>query len=293
MIEFSCIYCGQPVRAGEKLARKRILCPTCGHSIVVRKKGPGAALKSTRRGGDDETRKDAGHWADRSDEEIVDELLSRTFTKQERRKRAVKKLLSPLLPRYDDLTLFSLGLTFVLLWSINGDLRRDLVKAFSSDFPGELTALLALAVIGLGISLLNVFWRRDKSEFERLALLIFAVLVTAGTGVYSGWIMLQGTRGWLLVFPAWNLLNGGLLLLLFRFGIVDTDCIIDKKATFAQVIVTVISATVLLLVCQCYFELHWSLTFSIAVAYTMSLHNTLRDLFGRRPPPPAVLSQSD
>ncbi len=292
MIEFSCIYCGQPVRAGEKLARKRILCPTCGHSIVVRKKKPGAALESARREKGEDARKDAGHWADRSDEEIVDELLVPTLTKQERRRRAVKKLLSPLLPRFDDLTLFALGLTFVLLWLVNADLRRDLVKVFSWDFPGDLTALLALAVVGMGVSLINVFWRREKSDFERFAMLIFAVLVTAGTGVYSGWIMRQDAKGWLMVFPAWNILNGGLLLLLFRFGVVDTDCIIDRKATFAQVIVTVISATVLLLVCQCYFELHWSVTFSIAVAYTMSLHNALRDAFGMRRPPSVEIHAS-
>ncbi len=35
MIEFSRMYCGQPVRAEEARAGTRVACPGCGHSLPV------------------------------------------------------------------------------------------------------------------------------------------------------------------------------------------------------------------------------------------------------------------
>lgn len=83
---------------------------------------------------------------------------------------------APLLPQFDDLTLF--------------------------------------AGFGMVCSLVNVFLQREKPHFEKRAMLWFAVLATGGTGLYAGWLMLDRTPGWLMIFPAWNILNGALLLLL-------------------------------------------------------------------------------
>ena len=197
--------------------------------------------------------------------------------------RAAKMWLRPLLPQYDDLTLFALSLAFLLLGAIDAQMRRDL--AALANHPAEgLAVTLLCAAFGMVCALLNVFLQRRKSDFEKRAMLLFAVLVTAGTGLYAGWLTLSQSRGWLLIFPAWNLLNGGLLLVLRHAGVVDTDCIIEEAATFAQVLVTAVAVPILLTVCRYLFELHWAITFSIAVAYTMSLHHALRDLFGRREP---------
>ncbi len=99
-------------------------------------------------------------------------------------------------------------------------------------------------------------------------------------------VMVRESKGWLLIFPAWNILNAGLLLLLFRLGVAGTDGIIDEQAGLAQVVITAICIPVLLTVCRYWFELHWAVTFSIAVAYTLSLHNGIRAVFGVRRPAP-------
>jgi len=281
MLEFPCIYCGQLIRTEERLAGQHIECPGCGHSVAVRRKQLGDALKPVQ-AVEEEKQKEASAWEQKSDREIVENLLPQALTQEERQKQAVNDAFSFLTPRYDDLTLFALSLSFVLLWFINADLRRDLTKVFVEEWSSDITTWLIFAVIGMALSLVNVFLRREKSDFERFVMLVFAVVVTAGTGLYAGWIMLQQSKGWLLVFPAWNLLNGGLLLVLFYLRVVDTDCITDEQASFAQVVLTAVCVPVLLTVCHYYWELHWATTFSIAVAYTMSLHNGIRDVFGRR-----------
>lgn len=285
MIEFPCLYCGQTVRAEEGLAGKRVECPACGHFVMVRERKVGDALKSVPEA-DGPEEADASYWVGRSDREIAESLLPRALTKEQRQKQAVKKAFSFLAPRYDDLTLFALSLSFLLLWLIDADLRRDLTKVFLEGWSGDITIWLIIAVVGMALSLVNVFLQRDKSDLEKSTMLVFAVVVTAGTGLYAGWTMLHQSKGWLLIFPAWNILNAGLLLLLFRLGIVDTDCIVDEPAGFAEVVITAFCVPVLLTVCHYWFELHWAVTFSIAVAYTLSLHNGIRDVFGMRRPAP-------
>lgn len=282
MIEFSCMYCGQPVRVGEEPVRKRMECPGCGHSIPVRARKPGEALQAANARSPAPT--EAEGWAGKSDEEIVEQLLSPTLTKAQQRQRVARMLLSPLLPQYDDLTLFALSLAFLLLGLIDAKLRQDLAAAYAWQSGGRLPVLVLVAAFGMVCSLINVFLHREKSDFEKRAMLLFAVFVTAGTGIYAGWLMLRHRRGWLLVFPAWNIFNGGLLLALARFGVIDTDCITDEEATFAQVLVTAVAVPILLTVCYYLFELHWAVTFSVTVAYAMSLHKGLRSLFGRRKP---------
>lgn len=277
MVEFSCMYCGKSVRTEEAPAHKHMECPACGHSIPVREHKPHDTPRSALDACTDAP--DEGkNWAGKSDEEIARLLLSTTCSEEEREQRAARMVLLPLLPQYDDLTLFALGLAFLLLVLISPESRRDLTTAFSIGFGARLLLLLLLAAIGMVCSLVNVFLRRKKSDLEKWAMLLFAVFVTAGTGIYAGWLMLDQSQGWLIVFPAWNILNGGLLLVLTRAHIINTECIIDEKATFGQVLITAIAVPVLLTTCLYLFELHWATTFSIATAYTMSLHNALRHL---------------
>ena len=283
MIEFPCLYCGQAVRAEEGLVGKHVECSACGHSVKVRERKAGDALKPVPQA-DGPEKEGASYWAGRSDREIAESLLPRAMTKEQRQEQAVKKAFSFLTPRYDDLTLFALSLSFLLLWLIDASLRRDLTRVFLEGWSGDITIWLIIALIGMVLSLVNVFLQRDKSDLEKSTMLIFAVVVTAGTGLYAGWIMLHQSQGWLLIFPAWNILNAGLLLLLFRLGIVDADCIVDEPAGFAEVVITAFCVPVLLTVCHYWFELHWTVTFSIAVAYTLSLHNGIRDVFGMRRP---------
>ncbi len=185
-----------------------------------------------------------------------------------------------MLPRYDDLTLFALSVTFLLLLASNPKTRTDLGRGDIFLRDGRVVILVGLAILGMLFSLFGIFFRGPKPTSVKWPMLVFAVLVTAGTGAYAGYVTLKSARGWLMIFLAWNILNAALLLLLFRAGLMGVDCVVDRAARFSQVIVTVIAICILLAVCQCLFQLHWAITYSVSVGYTMSLHHALADVFG-------------
>ncbi len=277
MVEFRCIYCGQAVQTEEPSAYQWARCPACGHSVPVYGRKPGDSQHGGPPAGRD-TLGDAENWAAKSNEEVAAQLLAPAPTAKERKRQAEKMLLAPLLPRYDDLTLFTLSLAFLLL--IDETSRRDLTAALLTMHGDKAPLLFLLIAFGMVCALVGVFLHRKKSEFQRRAMLLFAAYVTAGTGIYAGWRMLDRSQIWLMVFPAWNILDGALLLLLVYARVVDTECITDKKTTFGQVVVTALAIPILLTSCRYLFDLHWATTFSIAVVYTMNLHRILRQRLG-------------
>ena len=280
MTSISCIYCGHKVPATEGRLGRKIDCPTCGHTMILRpsrpRRGPAARRKRKHRR--------TKNWQDKSDDEIVDGLLLKTLDGDQQFMRITRKLCAPLKPRYDDLTLFALSVTFVMLFLLSADLRTNLIGVFTSQRGlGPLAIVPAIAALGMVLSLINVFLQRVKSTVEKWVMLVFAVVVTAGTGIHAAEVMLEKGRGVLLIFPAWNLINAFLLILLFRLGLLDTECIVDRKAGAVQIAATVISAAFLLIVCLYALKLHWAITYSIAVGYTMSLHGAIQDTFAPRP----------
>jgi len=274
LIEFRCCYCGRLLRAEESAAYQRVPCPACGHSVPVRGQKPHDPRHAGPCGRSD-TPDAAEDWAGKSNKEIAAQLLARTRSPQDRNAQAVKMLLSPLLPQYDDLTLFTVSLAFLLLVLIDGTLRQDLIALFHAQHGDRAPLLFLFLGFGMACSLVSVFLRRKKSEFEKRAMLLFAIFATAGTGIYAGWLMLGRSSVWLMVFPAWNILNGGVLVVLFYARVIDTECLVDQKATFGQVVITALAVPILLTTCRYLLELHWATTCSIAVAYTMNLHNIL------------------
>jgi uncharacterized membrane protein YhfC len=112
-------------------------------------------------------------------------------------------------------------------------------------------------------------------------MLFFAVLANACSGIIGGIYLLKNdnVRNWLIIFPLWNIINGVLLLAMFRMKIIDTECIIDRDATATQVIIGLIAVLVLLIFCNYVFKLHWSITFSICIIYTTSFDKALQSVF--------------
>jgi hypothetical protein len=197
----------------------------------------------------------------------------------ETRSRDARRALSRSIVRYDDLTLFALSTAFLLLLWISPDARRDVF--FASILQRNFFVMLAL--LGMVLSFVNVFFRHEKGDTEKWIMLLFAVLATAGIGVYAGYVVLSEVRNWLIIFPAWNILNSVILLSLFHEGAVTGDSITEGRATAGQVVLALISVGLVLGLCHYIFQLHWAIAYSICVGYTMSFHQALRDVFGPRP----------
>jgi hypothetical protein len=162
----------------------------------------------------------------------------------------------------------------------------EVFTALAGRLLSGFAGLFVLAFLGMIMSLFGVFLRGAKARPLKFAMLSFAVLATGGTGVYAGMVILRGVHSWpMMIFPLWNIFSGLGMLLLFRTGYMDPDCVVDRTPSRAQVIITLLSISLLLAICRYAFKLHWAITYSICVCYTMSLNHTLQDLFGRRSEP--------
>ena len=111
-------------------------------------------------------------------------------------------------------------------------------------------------------------------------MLLFVVTVAAGTGStrsHRG----TGAPGLVVTFPAWSVFNS-VLRYFCSPGPADSDPI-GRRAGLLQAILTAAAVTALWRSARYRFNLHWAITFSILICYIMSLHNTIRGVFGRRP----------
>ena len=289
MIEFACMYCGQPVRVGKELIGKRIDCPACGHSVPVRPRKARQPVQSARSAGAAAGQGES--WADRSDEEIIGELLVQAMPPAERCRLEIKRILAPLLPRYDDLTLFSLSLAFVLVCLTSAEWRESvphLLRTATEASAIHAIASLAIAGLGMVLSLANVFFRREKYESEKALMLFFAIMATAGTGIMAGQRVLERSHGLLAVFPVWNIVNGMVLVILAWSGSLDTDCLTGYRAGAWNVLIATVSIALLVLPCRYVLNLDPLITFSVATCYTISLSGVVQDLFTRCTPPTAI-----
>jgi DNA-directed RNA polymerase subunit RPC12/RpoP len=278
MIEFSCIYCGKKLLTRDEAAGKKGKCPSCGHIIRIRAKRKEKKEEAETTSLNITSKEAEKFWRQLSDEEISEMLLSKPADEGERSRREFQRIFAFLIPRFDNLTLFTFSATLILLFSFNNEIIDDIYKFVSID--ARAMALVIASAAGIIFSLFNVFFTREKTEFEKYFMLIFAISVTTGTGIYAGILMLKEHSGWLMIFPIWNIINGGVIVALFRLGIIGTECVTDEAATLFQIALSIITVFVLLLICEYVLKLHWATTFSICACYAISFQGALQDVFG-------------
>lgn len=199
-----------------------------------------------------------------------------------------------LFPRYNELALFLMSISFILVFFAYDKLQITLEKFFVDHFDLRWCLLLVILALGILFSLYHVFTERRKEDFEKYIMLVFAVFVNAFSGIAAGIHIL--TRAFdalqedasviqlapaiiLMLFPLWNITNGVWLLIMLRLHIIDEQNITDENATLFQVL---FGSMILLLVfffCHTIFELHWTLTFSICVGCAASVSGIVQDSF--------------
>ncbi len=292
MIRFACIYCGNEIAVEDGAARRQVKCRACSHTVRVPARHATKPTETTS----DET--PGEHLAPlqlqrMSNKDIARFLLSKRRPAADRSEEAKRLAAAPFLPKYDDLTLFTLSATllfFLLLlrhsptaWTVSIDDERILTVGLSAFHP--LGGLIAFGVVGMVASFFGVFFKWDKPVLLKYAMVSFAVLISAGTGLWAGYITIKAAHEWwTMIFPAWNILNSAALLLMFRAGLIGADCVTDEHAGLWQVLLTLVCISILVAIFHYGYRLHWTITYSICVCYTMTLNQTITDLLGKLKP---------
>lgn len=285
MIRFKCIYCGQRILAREDRRGKKGKCPKCSHLLVVpwtTKGRPAISVEKTeplQRPKDAAARWDPAFTMTHNLPEFSGDDLEANIDELA---ELYREKGGWFIPTYDELSLFLMAATLILLWITNSKMRNDVLgfTMWNIDNPRLcIFAIVLLAVAGMFLCLYHIFTSRIKTDIEKQLMMCFAVTINATTGIVSGAHTIKESVGWLLVFPIWNIINGILLFLMLRFKIIDEECISDREATLVQIILGLTAVLVIFIFCNYVFKLYWAITFSICIVYTTSFDRALQNVF--------------
>jgi hypothetical protein len=277
VIRFKCIYCGQKLLAPDGEAGKKGKCPRSGHEVHV----PYPPGKQSAVSVDASKR-----------ENLAKTKLALTNIAEDLPKdtaELIEEKAGWFVPVYDELSLFLMAVTLILLYIVNITMRVQIHNWISEYSNAWVYIIGAIFLCGLGLSVYHAFTKIEKTDVEKWGMLVFAVLANAVSGIVAGLYVLKtdNVRNWLIIFPIWNIINGALLLLMLRFRIIDEECISDRDATLVQIILGLIAVLIIFIFCNYVFKLYWAITFSICIVYTTSFDKALQSIF------PRLSSQSD
>ena len=195
-----------------------------------------------------------------------------------------------LIPRYNELAPFLMSISFILALFTYDGLQTTLYKFFFDHFDPRKFLVLLLFFWGILFSLYHVFTKRRKTVLEKGIMLLFAVFVSAFSGIAAGIHIIKdifdiltqdtsviqvATAIILLLFPVWNILNG--IWLILMFDSMDENNITDENATRLQVLLGLLILLLVFLCCHTVFKLHWTLTFSICVGCSTSVGGIVQE----------------
>jgi hypothetical protein len=267
--------------AREDTVGKKGKCPGCKHELVVPNSTKGRpAISSDKEPMPDRPRPRVPEWDKEpriGPDEQEDVLIA-----------FYKESFGFLVPTYDKLSLFLMAVTLILLYLANGQMRDWIRRDWMQDLiyfirTESITYRIIFSLVPIFLIVLfsQLSTSRKTIDFKKKVMLVFAVLINAGTGIIAGIYLLRNTSvfNWLLVFPIWNIINGFLMLVMLRFGVIDEECISDREATLVQIILGLIAVLVIFIFCNYVFKLYWAITFSICIVYTTSFDRALQNVF--------------
>ena len=285
MIHFKCVYCGQRIVAKEEGRGKKGQCPTCKHIVYVPPEfkadsnlAPLAIAPDTP---PKEHISETGKILSAITEEFPPPDSPEDLTDLYEEKYGF------LIPNYDELSLFLMSAVFIILYFTSIRLQDDIISFLMRLDIWRRYLYVGLFMLGMSLCLYHVFTPREKTEIEKNIMLLFAVTINAATGVIAGFYMIKECPGWLLIFPAWNIINSALLIIMQYVNLFDESQISDRNATITQVIIGLAATLIIFFICNNVFKLHWAITYSICIIYTTSFDRGLQSVF------PVLAGQDD
>jgi hypothetical protein len=279
MIKFKCVYCGQKILTKDDGAGKKGKCPKCAHLLTVPASTKGRPAISVEKTEPITQQKEyVPEWA--KEEPSPTYIIGADDSVE-----LFREHLGFLVPTYDSLSVFLMAITWILVILTHPKTQTGFLTLMDS-FPTQhysLNILIADLVFTAVIvfCFYMVLSKRYKSDAEKMVMAVFAAITTVITA-YVYWSYLKTSHlilDWTIIFPLWNIFNARMLLYMLRTGVINQDCVSDRQASPIQVFLGLITVVAIFLVCNYRYEMHWSITFSICVAYTTSFDRAIQNIF--------------
>jgi hypothetical protein len=166
----------------------------------------------------------------------------------------------------------------VLLLGANSEFRKILIEVLKVGDP-IIWILVAIMFVGMFFSILHVFTKGQRPDYQKWPMLLFAVCANGLSAIAAGFYILRETpRSWLWIFPLWNVTNSFLLLAFLRVGQITMQDISDEDTTVLQAIVGGSIAVGAFLLCNYVFKFYWAITYSVCVVYATGFSRAVQQL---------------
>jgi hypothetical protein len=184
------------------------------------------------------------------------------------RKKIKENLPDWLIPRFDELSLFLMSISLLLLLG-DVEFRNDAYNLAKNK--SILKTTLWVYLFGFGLALTHVFLSRRKSEFEKTALICFAMSTNIMCGLIGGLKALQDSFGIEKIFPIWNITCAIILLILWRLDLIDKENIPNENTTLPELFTGLTALGIIFILSALYFQEHWTTTYSACVIYATTI----------------------
>jgi len=185
-----------------------------------------------------------------------------------------------IIPKYTEVVLFLMSLTFLLLFINNPLFKEEFLDFFFSGSDVWLSIGGIAILYGIYLSIYHAFSEKKITKRTKFVMLFFAVVVSALVGLKAGFYILeQPGQGFFIIFPILNIASALLLLILFRVDVITISSISDRQAKRSEIILGSIAVLFILLVSQFILKNYWAITFSMCVAYATDVNEIINNKF--------------
>ncbi len=198
-------------------------------------------------------------------------------------KRAWQTIRIYFVPNYTESGVFLMAISFVLLLLFDADLKSwikvtiNTINNSNSDRVDQYVLVAGcLFISGLILSIFHAFSSKQKSATSKMIMLIFALGISGVSGTIASIRIINYYHGLFLVFPVFNILCS--IILIYLIGFANDSMMDDDDASKRDLFVGSVVIIATFLLCSFWFDLHWSITFSICVTYAMNINELLGSL---------------
>ena len=178
-----------------------------------------------------------------------------------------------LIPKYTEVSLFLTALTFVLIYLSNSEAARA-VTGFATIDPRTFL-LFILFLLGLIFSFYYAVSDKETPRFAKVCMLMFIMLTNLGVALFAFVSISREVHDYYIIFPALNVINAVVILVMFRAEIVDERCISNENARPVELLIGGTAVLILFLISQYILKNYWAITFSVCLSYSSIINGAL------------------
>ncbi len=195
------------------------------------------------------------------------------------------RFLERFVPKHNELSVYLIALTFVLLWWKDSTVRNYInQKTFYDLFVYEGSEIDLILLVGMSCliwgavvySLLNIFFKRRLTGIELVLMLCFAIITSTIFSIYASfYLIMDGLFGrvvchWiLLVMPVSNLATSLLSVYFVGSSIACEsfdELYSEDLTTFKAFLLHTVFTVITFFVCHDFLREHWAVTFCTCLA---------------------------